>query len=52
MTEFLVLEEVRGVGEQQICYIGLPRGYFGLLRRLNERVPWEAIVRHKGIQKG
>lgn len=51
MTEFLVLEEVR-VGEQQICYIGLQRGYFGLLRRLNERVPWEAIMRHKGIQEG
>lgn len=28
------------------------RAHFGLFRRLVERVPWEAVLRSKGIQEG
>lgn len=40
------------MGELQICYFGLPRAYFGLLRRRVEGVPWETVLRDKGVQEG
>ncbi len=40
-------------GGQQNCYLGQQvwRADFGLLRGLVDRVPWEAVLKGKGVQK-
>ncbi|KAK4830064.1 hypothetical protein QYF61_008402 [Mycteria americana] len=51
MIEFLIRGEVvRGVS--RTATLDFRRADFGLLRRLVERVPWEAALMGKGVQEG
>ncbi|KAK4824103.1 hypothetical protein QYF61_010623 [Mycteria americana] len=51
MIEFLIRgEAVRGVSKT--ATLDFRRADFGLLRRLVERVPWEAALMGKGVQEG
>ncbi|KAK4825642.1 hypothetical protein QYF61_001427 [Mycteria americana] len=51
MIEFLIRgEAARGVS--RTATLDFRRADFGLLRRLVKRVPWEAALKGKGVQKG
>ena len=49
--EFLILGEVRR-GISRTAALDFQRADFGLLRRLVERVPWEAVLKVKGVREG
>ncbi|KAK4811142.1 LOW QUALITY PROTEIN: hypothetical protein QYF61_019773 [Mycteria americana] len=50
MIEFLMLEVRRGVS--RTATLDFRRADFGLFRSLVERVPWEAVLKGKGVQEG
>ncbi|KAK4814312.1 LOW QUALITY PROTEIN: hypothetical protein QYF61_014826 [Mycteria americana] len=51
MREFLILGEVRR-GVSRTATLDFRRANFGLFRRLVDRVPWEAVLKGKGVQEG
>ncbi|GAB0210105.1 hypothetical protein GRJ2_003476300 [Grus japonensis] len=51
MTEFSILGEVRR-GISKTTTMDFRRADFGLLRTLVERVPWETVLKGKGVQEG
>ncbi|GAB0203778.1 hypothetical protein GRJ2_002843400 [Grus japonensis] len=51
MIEFLILGEVKRVASRNATS-DFWRADFGLLRRLVGRVPWEAVLKGKGVQEG
>ena len=51
MVEFLILGEVRK-GVSRTATLDFWRADFGLLRRLVDRVSWEAVLKGKGVQEG
>ena len=51
MIEFLVLGEVRR-GVSRTATLDFQRAEFGLFRSLVDRVPWEAVLKGKGVQEG
>ncbi|GAB0203785.1 hypothetical protein GRJ2_002844100 [Grus japonensis] len=51
MIEFLILGEVKRVASRTAT-LDFWRADFGLLRRLVGRVPWEAVLKGKGVQEG
>lgn len=51
MIEFLILGEVRR-GVSRTVPLDFGRADLGLLRRLLETVPWEAVLKGKGVQEG
>ena len=51
MVEFLILGELRR-GVSRTATLDSRRAAFGLFRRLVERVPWEAVLKGKGVQEG
>ncbi|KAK4818201.1 hypothetical protein QYF61_008585 [Mycteria americana] len=51
MIELLILGEVRK-GVSRTAALDFRRADFGLFRRLVIRVPWEAVLKGKGVQEG
>ena len=51
MIEFSILAEARR-GVSRTATLDFRRADFGLLRRLVDRVPWEAALKGKGVQEG
>ena len=51
MTEFWIQGEVRR-GISRTAALDFWRADFGLFRRLVDRVPWEAVLKGKGVQEG
>ncbi|GAB0206513.1 hypothetical protein GRJ2_003116900 [Grus japonensis] len=51
MIEFLILREVRR-GVSRTATLDFWRADFGLFRGLVERVPWETVLKGKGVQEG
>ncbi|KAF1425232.1 hypothetical protein FQV24_0000448, partial [Spheniscus mendiculus] len=51
MIEFSILREVRR-GVSRTAPLDFRRADFGLLRGLIDRVPWEAVLKGKGVQEG
>ena len=51
MTEFLILGEVRR-GVSRTATLDFRRADSGLFRGLVDRVPWEAVLKGKGVQEG
>ncbi|KAK4806242.1 LOW QUALITY PROTEIN: hypothetical protein QYF61_013386 [Mycteria americana] len=51
MIEFLILGELRR-GVSRTAPLDFPRADFGLFRGLVDRVPWEAVLKGKGVQEG
>ncbi|GAB0209080.1 hypothetical protein GRJ2_003373700 [Grus japonensis] len=51
MIEFSILGEVRR-GVSKTATMDFRRADFGLLRTLVERVPWETVLKGKGVQEG
>ena len=51
MIEFLILGEVRK-RVSKTTTLDFRRADFGLLRSLVNRVPWEAVLKGKGVQEG
>ncbi|KAK4807752.1 hypothetical protein QYF61_023585 [Mycteria americana] len=51
MTEVLILGEVRR-GVSRTATLDFRRADFGLFRRLVDRVPWEAVLKGKGVREG
>ncbi|GAB0210334.1 hypothetical protein GRJ2_003499200 [Grus japonensis] len=51
MIEFLIHGEVRR-GTSKTATMDFRRADFGLLRTLVERVPWETVLKGKGVQEG
>ena len=51
MIEFSILGEVRR-GVSRTATLGFQRAGFGLFRSLIDRVPWEAVLKGKGVQEG
>jgi len=51
MSEFSVQGEVKR-GASKTTTKDLWRADFGLFRKLVERVPWERVLKHKGVQAG
>jgi len=49
--KFSILGEVRR-GLSRTTTLHFQRADFGLLRSLVDRVPWEAVLKDKGIQEG
>jgi len=49
--EFSILGEVRRRGSRTAT-LDIWRADFGPFRRLVDRVPWEAVLRGKGVQEG
>jgi len=51
MIEFMIPEEVRR-GLSRTAALDFQRADFGLFKRLVGRVPWEAVLKGKGVQEG
>ena len=51
MIEFLVQGEVKR-GASNTTTVDVWRADFGLFRTLAERVPWEKVLKGKGVQEG
>ena len=51
MIEFLILGEVRR-GVSRTATLGFWRADSGLFRSLIHKVPWEAVLKGKGVQEG
>ncbi|KAK4827846.1 LOW QUALITY PROTEIN: hypothetical protein QYF61_021983 [Mycteria americana] len=51
VIEFLILGEVRR-GVSRTATLDFWRADFGLFRGLADRVPWEAVLKGKGVQEG
>ncbi|GAB0186634.1 hypothetical protein GRJ2_001128700 [Grus japonensis] len=51
MIEFLILGEVKR-RVSRTATLDFQRADFGLFRRLVDRVPWEAVLKGKGVQEG
>ncbi|KAF1501108.1 hypothetical protein FQV17_0014956, partial [Megadyptes antipodes antipodes] len=51
MVEFSILGEVRR-GASKTATMNFRRADFGLFRTLVERVPWETVLKGKGVQEG
>jgi len=51
MTELLILGEVRR-GVSRTATLHFWRADFGLFRSLVDRVPWEVVLKGKGVQAG
>jgi len=51
MTEFSVCGEVKR-GTSKTTTMDFHRADFGLFSTLVERVPWEGILKNKGVQEG
>jgi len=51
MIEFSVLGEVKR-GASKTTTMDFQRANFGLFRMLVERVPWERVLKGKGVQAG
>ncbi|KAK4825779.1 hypothetical protein QYF61_002342 [Mycteria americana] len=51
MTEFSILGEVRS-GVRRTATLDFQRADFGPFRRLVDKVPWEAVLKGKGVQEG
>ncbi|PKU32032.1 rna-directed dna polymerase from mobile element jockey-like [Limosa lapponica baueri] len=51
MIEFLIVREVRR-GVSRTATLDFRRADFGLFRSLVDRVPWEAVLKGKGVQEG
>ncbi|KAK4827767.1 hypothetical protein QYF61_021512 [Mycteria americana] len=51
MIEFLIFGEVRK-GVSRTATLDFQRADFGLLRSPVDRVPWEAVLKGKGVQEG
>jgi len=51
MTEFSVSSKVKR-GASKTTTMEFQRADFGLFRILSERVPWETVLKGKGVQAG
>ena len=51
MIELSILGDVRR-GVSKTATLDFRRADFGLFRRLVDRVPWEAVLKGKGVQEG
>ena len=51
VTEFSILAEVRR-GVSRTATLDFWRADFGLFRTLADRVPWEAVLKGRGVQEG
>jgi len=51
MKEFSILHKVKS-GISKTITTGFQKADFGLFRTLVERVPWEKVLKGKGVQQG
>ena len=52
MVEFSVLGDVRKGGVSKIAALGFWRAGLELFRALVGRVPWDSVLKSKGVQEG
>ena len=52
VIEFLILGEERRGGVSRTAALDFRRADFGLFRTLVERVPWEAVLKGRGVREG
>lgn len=51
MAQFLIPGEVRR-GVSKNCYFGFLEGGLWIIQDTGRRVPWESVLKDKGVQEG